>query len=105
MRAFLIASLKLGFLPVNSSSVVSICKLTVTSGVASTTFRTAGLLLLYAKLRSIWLTWKKSLALFSSKIGTLSFCWYNMSKSASLSVAMALLVGPGTNGVLSYAFL
>ena len=105
MRAFLIAPLRLGALPVISNIVIKICMLTVTNGVASIILRTDGELLLYAKLRSIWLTWNISLALFSSKIGTLSFRFLNMSKSASLSVAMASLVGPGTKGVLSYALL
>jgi hypothetical protein len=79
--------------------------LTVTNGVASIILRTEGVLLLYAKLRSIWLTWNVSLALFSSKMGTFGRRFFIMSKSASRSVAMASFVGPGTKGQPSYALL
>jgi hypothetical protein len=78
--------------------------LTVTNGVASIILRTGGVLLLYGKLRSIWLTWNISLALFSSKMGIFGR-FLIMSKSASRSVVMASFVGPGTTGQPSYAFL
>ena len=99
------APLRLGTLPVISSRVTNICMLTVSSGVASTILRTDGLLLLYAKPRSIWFTWKKSLALLCSKIGTFSRKPLIISKSANFSVVIAKCVGPVYNGVLSKAFL